>query len=236
MILSDNVGPAAFPADGVWRWATITDPGDAVRLGDQHRVAGPDHYPVLLRPQGHRRLGDRRGRVHRRTEGLVAAEAHPEFWKALSVGHDVTTPLVVSAVDVGDLLESSPQIATRQIRVEFNLLQSVAASDTELGQYVGLDKCAAPPTVAPYSIGCFAAFGMSGAVPATEQSINEMQGNDFGPGPASSLTTGTLTLLDPSTVRAATTPDGTAIPISALVLLPLRSPAHPEDRRKPDLG
>jgi hypothetical protein len=44
-----------------------------------------------------------------------------------------------------------------------------------------------------------------------------MQGNDFGPGPDASLLTGTLTALDPSTVRAATTADGTAIPISALV-------------------
>jgi hypothetical protein len=149
------------------------------------------------------------------------------FWKALSVGHDVTTPLVVSAVDVGDLLESSPQIATRQIRVEFNLLQSVQPGDPELGSfladwtgYTGGLPLPAPcvvPTSTGQSIGCFAAFGMSGAVPATEQSGNEMQGNDFGPGPAPSLLTGTLTALDPSTVRAATTADGTPIPISALV-------------------
>jgi hypothetical protein len=140
------------------------------------------------------------------------------FWKTLSVGHDVSTPLVVSAVDIGDLLESSPSIATRQIRVEFNLLQSVNPDDLELGLYVGLENCVAPPTTAPYSIGCFAAFGMSGAVPGTEQSGNEMQGNDFGPGPAPGLLTGTLTALDPSTVRVATLADGTTtIPISALV-------------------
>ena len=97
------------------------------------------------------------------------------FWKALSVGHDMTTPLVVSAVDVGDLLESSPQIATRQIRVEFNLLQSVPAGDPELGQYVAdwttytgglpLPAPCVVPDVTGESIGCFAAFGMSGAVP-----------------------------------------------------------------------
>jgi hypothetical protein len=149
------------------------------------------------------------------------------FWKALSVGHDVTTPLVVSAVDVGDLLESSPQIATRQIRVEFNLLQSVLPSDPELGSYVAdwtkytdglpLPKPCTVPKVTGESIGCFAAFGMSGAVPATEQSGNEMQGNDFGPGPAPGPLTGTLTALDPSTVRLATAEDGTVIPISALV-------------------
>jgi hypothetical protein len=126
------------------------------------------------------------------------------FWKAFSIGHDVSTPLVVSAVDIGDLLESSPSIATRQIRVEFNLLQSVDPADPELGQYVGLGNCVAPPTTGPFSIGCFAAFGMSGAVPATEQSGNEMQGNDFGPG--TGTFPGTQTLLDPATVRL-TTPD-----------------------------
>ena len=55
------------------------------------------------------------------------------FWKTLSEGHDVSTPLVVSAVDVGDLLESSPSIQARQIRVEFNMLQNVPADDPELG-------------------------------------------------------------------------------------------------------
>jgi hypothetical protein len=121
-------------------------------------------------------------------------------------------------VDIGDLLESSPSIAARQIRVEFNLLQSVAASDPEFGQFVvpAWDSPVPLPCVVPdvpgESIGCFAAFAMSGAVPGTEQSGNEMQGNDFGPGTGTNP--GTVTLLDPTTVRLAN--DG-AIPIHALV-------------------
>jgi hypothetical protein len=135
------------------------------------------------------------------------------FWKALTVGHDISTPLVVSAVDVGDLLESSPQIATRQIRTEFNLLQNVDPSDPELGQYVvpvfeavGIPNgCKVPVTGAPsFSIGCFAALAMSGAVPGTEQSGNEIQGTDFGPGVQP--WPGSQTLLDPAQVRL-TTPD-----------------------------
>jgi len=57
---------------------------------------------------------------------------------------------------------------------------------------------------------------MSGAVPGTEQSGNEMQGTDFGPGGAVP-NPGVQTLLDPTSVRGATTPDGTVIPIHALV-------------------
>jgi hypothetical protein len=106
----------------------------------------------------------------------------PNFWKALSVGHDVSTPLVVSAVDIGDLLESTPDLATRQIRTEFNLLQHVDLDDPELGAYVGLENCIVP-TIAPFvSTGCFGALAMSGAVPGTQQSGSEMQGTDFGPG------------------------------------------------------
>ena len=229
VILSDNVGPAAFPADGIWRWAPITDP--VAQCVDEAGV--PDGIavpPAILCYYG------RKVTVVSET-GEIVFTGDPKvwwlqkrtqnFWKAFSIGHDITSPLVVSAVDIGDLLESSPSIATRQIRVEFNLLQSVPANDPELGLYVadwagytgGLPlpaPCTLPDTTGE-SIGCFAAFGMSGAVPGTEQSGNEMQGNDFGPGPAPGLLTGTLTALDPSTVRAATDADGTAIPISALV-------------------
>jgi hypothetical protein len=56
---------------------------------------------------------------------------------------------------------------------------------------------------------------MSGAVPGTEQSGNEMQGNDFGPGEAVTYP-GTQTLLDPTTVRLAADSAG-PIPIHALV-------------------
>jgi hypothetical protein len=58
---------------------------------------------------------------------------------------------------------------------------------------------------------------MSGAVPGTQQSGNEMQGTDFGPGGVVPFP-GTQTLLDPTTVRSATLADGgTTIPINALV-------------------
>jgi hypothetical protein len=206
VILSDNVGPAAFPADGVWRWASISSPETECAL--ETNTVSPVPTTILCYCGRKVTVVSETGEVQftEPTKVWWLQKRTQNFWKALSIGHDISTPLVVSAVDIGDLLESSPSIATRQIRVEFNLLQSVDQTDPELGQYVGLEKCVAPPAAAPYSIGCFAAFGMSGAVPGTEQSGNEMQGNDFGPGPEPGELTGTLTLLDPATVRL-TEPD-----------------------------
>jgi hypothetical protein len=214
VILSDNVGPAAFPADGAWRWAAVADPTTQC-IGEIGVTTGTVVDPTILCYYGRKiTVVSETGEIVFSGEPKVwwLQKRTQNFWKALSVGHDITTPLAVSAVDIGDLLESSPSIATRQIRVEFNLLQSVDPADLELGQYVGLEKCVAPPTGAPYSIGCFAAFGMSGAVPGTEQSGNEMQGNDFGPG-GSVPYPGTQTLVDPTTVRVASNGD----PIHALV-------------------
>lgn len=249
VILSDNVGPSAFPADGAWRWAPIISPATEC-IGEEGVEPGTSVDPLIKCYYGrHVTVSNEEGSTGQIVfDGDVSLGANPEscdaedaackvwwlqkrpdnFWKALSVGHDISTPLVVSAVDLGDLLESTPSIATRQIRVEFNLLQSVAADDEELGSYLAdwtgyagglpLPSPCVVPTTAGQSIGCFAAFGMSGAVPGTEQSGNEMQGNDFGPGPDPGLLTGTLTVLNPSDVRTATLADGIAtLPISALV-------------------
>ena len=226
LILSDNASPAAFPLDGAWRWATITDPLTQC-IGEEGVLEGEPVPPEYVCYYG------RHVTVVSET-GDIVFDGDPKvwwlqkrtqnFWKTLSVGHDVTTPLAVSAVDVGDLLESSPSIQARQIRVEFNMLQNVPADDSELGEYVVTDWTAAVPspcvvpTAAGESLGCFAALGMSGAVPGTEQSGNEMQGADFGPGPDPGLLTGTQTLLDPTTIRAAAPADGSdPIPINALV-------------------
>lgn len=230
VILSDNVGPAAFPADGAWRWAPVTDPLTQC-IGEEGVAAGTPVPPEYLCYYGGKvTVVSETGEIIIDPEKKVwwLQKRTQNFWKALSVGHDNSTPLVVSAVDLGDLLESTPTIATRQIRVEFNLLQSVPAGDPELGSYLAdwttytgglpLPAPCAVPTAAGQNMGCFAAFGMSGAVPGTEQSGNEMQGNDFGPGPDPDLLTGTLTALNPSDVRKATLADGTTtLPISALV-------------------
>jgi hypothetical protein len=205
VILSDNVGPI-LPADVPWRFAPITDPstcaqetnttvpvpaatlcyyGRATRVNSETQVL--EFIPNPETPAG--AYCD--GSTNEDCRVWWLQKRAPNFWKTLTVGHDITTPLAVSAVDIGDLLESSPSIATRQIRVEFNLLQHVAWDDPEFGTYVVPDwtalipePCAVPTTGGPTSVGCFAALAMSGAVPGTEQSGNEIQGTDFGPGVA----------------------------------------------------
>ncbi len=221
LIFSDNAAPSGFPADGAWRFATITDPptqcageGGATSLSSDVLCYYGRHVTVSSET------------------GAVSFDGAPKvwwlqkradnFWKAFSVGHDISTKLTVSAVDVGDLLESTPSIATRQIRTEFNLLQSVSAEDPELGSYVvsnwtahSVPKPCVIPTATGQGIGCFAALGMSGPVPGTQQTINEAQGTDFGPG--SGASPGTQTLVDPTTVRIATDQQSVAIPIHAIV-------------------
>ncbi len=226
IILSDNIGPSSLPADGAWKFAPIANPATEC-IGEDGVDAGTAVDPSILCYFG-------RKVVVTSETGAISFEGDPKvwwlqqrpanFWKALSVGHDASTPLVVSAVDVGDLLESSPSVATRQIRVEFNLLQHVDPLDAELGRYVvsaldadagagWTDRVPPPcsvPTAPSQSVNCFAAVAMSGAVPGTQQSGNELQGTDFGPGSGIDGGTGnqpgTVTLLDPATVRL-TTPD-----------------------------
>ena len=128
-------------------------------------------------------------------------------WQAYPPGDpDTSTPVDVSAVDVGDLLESSRTIKAKQIRTEFTLLMD-ATSDPDFAGGV-LD-----PFDPDLTENTFQAFNMSGAVPGTDQSINEIQGNDYGPGPGVSLLEGTGAMVDPTTVKL--TNEG--IPVHATV-------------------
>jgi len=211
VILGDNVTPA-FPVDNAWKFADITDPGTQC-IGEGGVPVGSPVPPEYVCYYG--RYVD----VDEETGDLIfignpkvwwLQKRPANFWKVLSTGHDPATPLAVSAVDVGDLLESSPKIQARQIRVEFNLLQHVDPADPDLGQYVvqswgGPGEVPEPcvlPTASGQSLGCFAALAMSGAVPGTQQSGNEMQGTDFGPG--TGTYPGTRTLINPATVKLAT--------------------------------
>lgn len=224
VIMSDNVGPAGFPIDGAWRFANVTDPATQC-VGESGVADGTAVSPDIPCYYGrHVTYNEAGTAIFDGDQKVWWLQKRPaNFWKAMSLGHSsADTKLAVSAVDIGDLLESSPTIATRQIRTEFNLLQSVDAADPEFGSLVVTDwtsSVPAPcvvPTAAGQSVGCFAAVGMSGAVPGTEQSGNEAQGTDFGPGGAATYP-GTQTFVDPTTVRAAVDESALAIPIHALV-------------------
>jgi len=93
--------------------------------------------------------------------------------------------VVITGVDTGDLLESSITIKAKQIRTEFTLFKR-ADESPQLGTFADTDYTQYLQTVctlednsilAPNN--CFAAHNMSGAVPGTDQSINETQGTDY---------------------------------------------------------
>jgi hypothetical protein len=225
VIMSDNISPGAFPVDGAWRFASITTPLTEC-VGETSVTPGTAVDPTIPCYYGrHVSVVSETGEIvfDGPTKVWWLQKRPANFWKAFSVGHNsADTKLAVSAVDVGDLLESTPAIGTRLIRTEFNMLQNVPATDPDFGTFVvsswtaGVPAPCTIPTAAGQSIGCFVAVAMSGAVPGTEQSGNEAQGADFGPGGAVAYP-GTQTLVDPTTVRLATDAIGTAIPIHALV-------------------
>lgn len=118
--------------------------------------------------------------------------------------------VTVSAVDVGDLLESSVVIKSKQIRTEFVLYQNAEEAGSPFGQYlVGGTTCTATsPT------NCFVQHTMSGAVPFTQRSIFETAGSDYGPGSGDELGTQSL----PDSEKSVTGEDGaTQIPVHATV-------------------
>ncbi|HET9496432.1 MAG TPA: hypothetical protein VFR15_19565 [Chloroflexia bacterium] len=110
----------------------------------------------------------------------------------------VNSPVVVTAVDFGDLLESTSQIKQKQIRTEVSLLQVVdEALLTTLGAQLWADGLYADFGWANQPV--FGALKMSGAVPGTDQSINEIQGTDYGT--STGLYPGSGTMINPRTVK-----------------------------------
>lgn len=104
-------------------------------------------------------------------------------------------PVVITGVDVGDLLESSISIKAKQIRTEFTLLKRVGTTEEFAANvFDGCTLDANDATAGTSPNNCFAAHGMSGAVPGTDQSIAETQGTDYAD---------TGVLVDPRTVKTA---------------------------------
>jgi hypothetical protein len=115
--------------------------------------------------------------------------------------------IIVSALDWGDLLESSTSIGAKKVRTEVSLLQDAHSSGPPFTDYLAepVGGEGAEDVVGCMSgTDCFAAVRMSGAVPGTEQSIDEVQGTDFGADVGN--VPGTRELIDPASVRFETDP------------------------------
>ena len=218
VILPENQAPTGFPSPLAWTFASIVNPVTECTLG-----APPDPLPIP----------DDRLCYYDGVQVWWLSQRAENFWKAFSVAPEAATgPVVVTALDTGDLLESSPRLTiSRRIRTEFTLYQDASLDD----RFSSAIPTAFPVTFDPISqtfddpacvkpgqgveVGCFAAFSMSGAVRGTEQSINEIQGTDFGTNTMDGTIgypTATGILLDPTLVKPAESDIG-PIPVHATV-------------------
>lgn len=172
VIFSDGVRPDGWVDVPTWTFATITDPATQC-VGEDDIVPGTAVPLDKLCYYGRKNLG------LDETTGLPTLDGEPcpsadcktwwlqertqNRWQAPNmVDPDTTTPVVITAVDWGDLLESTNSLSQKQVRTEMTLLQD-ASLDEELADLAYNDE----------------AHNMSGAVPGTDQSINEVQGTDW---------------------------------------------------------
>jgi hypothetical protein len=214
VIWSDNVTKSDFtPSTAPWTFATITTPTtECVQQDPPVATVSPE----IACYYGEKNLG-----LDEETDGHVFEPPAKIWWlqqrqtlgnnwqvfnitdAAAEGGASSTTPVVVTGIDTGDLLESSITISAKQIRTEFTLLKRVTydgqlenATDSDYTAYLAFNggTCVLEDnsTLAPNN--CFAAHNMSGAVPGTDQSINEIQGTDYG-----EITQGGL--IDPQLVK-----------------------------------
>jgi hypothetical protein len=198
VIFSDGVPPTGFvDTHPTTSFATITDPSECTTGVPIGTPVPPD----ILCFYADQKIWWLQERAENRWQAYAADDPNP--YDPLG---ETGTRVDVSAVDVGDLLESSGTIKAKQIRTEFSLLMD-ATSDIDFAGDV-LD-----PFTPTLTANTFQAFAMSGAVPGTGQSINEIQGTDFGPGPFGTLLGGTGEMADPTTVILTTE----GIPVHATV-------------------
>lgn len=213
VIWSDNVlKPDFIPSDTLWTFAEITNPlTQCVQQNPPVSTVPAD----LACYYGQKNLGIDETTGDRIFEGpvkiwwLQQRQVLGNTWQVFNItdadaeGGVSTTPVVITGVDSGDLLESSITIKAKQVRTEFTLMKRVIAdptlgnaTDTDYVNYLdfGNGSCVLGDNVSTAPNNCFAAHNMSGAVPGTDQSINEIQGSDFG-----DISQGGL--LDPQSVK-----------------------------------
>jgi hypothetical protein len=215
VIWSDNVlKPDFSPSTTLWTFATITNPlTECVQQDPPVNTVSPE----IACYYGEKNLGideetgDRVFEPPIKIWWLQQRQGLGNSWQVFNItdaaaegGASSTTPVVITGIDTGDLLESSITIKAKQVRTEFTLLkrveydgQLVNVTDTHYQKYLayGLGfTCLLNSNIIAPPNNCFAAHNMSGAVPGTDQSINEIQGTDYG-----EITQGGL--IDPQSVK-----------------------------------
>ena len=198
--------PGFVQSDDPWSFATVEFDGEAyytdVGQGRVNCVGEDDITPpekissdvLCYRGRLNEGLSEETGEPNLTGDPktwMLQQRQPPNQWQIFNtIDPDTTTPVAVTGIDTGDLLESSIVIKAKVIRTEFTLLKNVEG-DTDFTSYRSEYGCVLDETV-PNN--CFAAHSMSGAVPGTDQSIAETQGTE-------SLSHGLL--VDPRTVKTA---------------------------------
>jgi len=179
VIFSDNVRPTGWVEVTAWTYATITN--IATQCVDEDDIVPPARVsPDILCYYGRENLGINEDTGEQQWGALNLwwlQQRTPNKWQAFTTTDpDTTTPVVVTGVDFGDLLESADPISQKQVRTEVVLLQN-ASLDLDFSQYIFTGTF--PDMNPPIPLTYFGALKMSGAVPGTDQSQAEIQGTDF---------------------------------------------------------
>ncbi len=180
VIFSDNVKPTGWVEVTSWTFAIITDPLTQC-VGEDDIVPPAKVSTDILCYWGRENTG------LDEVTGLPTLVGDPKLWwlqqRALNqwqafttTDPDTATPVVVTGVDFGDLLESADPLSQKQVRTEVVLLQN-ASLDSDFSQYIYTGTFPDMNPTIPLTY--FGALKMSGAVPGTDQSQAEIQGTDF---------------------------------------------------------
>ncbi|MGE5238121.1 MAG: hypothetical protein ACM3ON_04895, partial [Chloroflexota bacterium] len=134
VIFSDNVKPTGWVEVTTWTFATITDPLTEC-VGEDDIIPPARVSPDILCYFGRKNLG------LDEVTGLPVLVGDPKLWwlqqrtpnkwQVFTTIHDESTPLVVTGVDFGDLLESADPLSQKQVRTEVVLLQYVSSDDSD---------------------------------------------------------------------------------------------------------
>lgn len=199
IIFSDNVKPTGWVEVTTWTYAAITDPMTEC-VGEDDIVPPAKVSPDILCYWGRENIGLDEVTGEPTLVGdpklWFLQQRAPNKWQAFTTTDpDTSTPVVVTGVDFGDLLESADPLSQKQVRTEVVLLQN-AALDPNFSQFIYADTF---PVMAPtIPLTYFGALKMSGAVPGTDQSQAEIQGTDFFNNGTFSLSSG---VIDPVSVK-----------------------------------
>jgi hypothetical protein len=216
-IFPEGVRPAGWMQVGVWRLAPILmdDAGRPMGCVGEDDIVPPEKVAAsILCYYGRKNLGLNEETGESMFTGdekiwWLQRRQPANAWQVFNITDaeaenlpEAITPVIVTGVDTRDFLESRIAIRPMPVRVEFTLLKNVEGderlripADPDYTRYLMSEGCTLNNNSTSAPNNCFGALSMSGAVPGTDQSSNEIQGVEW---------PRRQTLCDPATLKQAT--------------------------------